>query len=104
MDNPNEFSTKFNNKSIKSRTPEYSRNYYQLNKEKFKTYYATYKLKKEQEKYLPPQSKPVKVKKTKRELLKINFERRQIKLDKKIEQFKAYLKSKGYPISDNKVE
>lgn len=101
MENSNEFSIKFNNKSIKSRTPEYSRNYYQLNKEKFKTYYATYKLKKEQQKNLPPEQKPTKVRKSKRELLRINFERKQIKLNKKIAQFKEYLRQNGYPISDN---
>jgi hypothetical protein len=74
---------------------KYSKNYYQLHKDKFKKYYETYKqnkLEKQQGTFV----KPVKPKKTKRELNAIKWERKVKKNEQKRLAFIEKLKNDGF--------
>lgn len=74
---------------------KYSKTYYQLNKDKFKKYYETYK-KNKLEKQQGIFTKPVKSKKTKRELNAIKWEKKIKKNEKRRLAFIEKLKTEGY--------
>lgn len=76
---------------------EYSRNYYNLHKEKFKKYYETYK-KNKLEKLNGTFVPPVKIKKSKRELEALKWERKNRKLEERKKWFIEELKKTGFII------
>lgn len=80
---------------------EYSKNYYQLNKDKFKKYYETYK-KNKLEKQKGIFVKPVKVKKTKHEKDMLKWERKNKKNEERRLAFIEQLKLEGFFINPNK--
>lgn len=78
-----------------AKNKEYSRNYYNLHKDKFKMYYETYK-KNKMEKLNGTFVKPIKHKKTKRELEILRWERKERKLEERKKWFIEELKRTGW--------
>lgn len=69
----------------------YSQIYYRKNKEKYKLYYSNWKCKKEN----PDEYQNTKIKKTKRELKRINWERKERKWKEKADKFREQLKEQN---------
>lgn len=94
-------------KEWRKRNANYYKNYYQNNKERFKQYYLRYKqikMEKELGIYKPKveirkkrqkQTDVEKPKKTKFQLCKLRFKRRDEKIEKRKQEYIAYLKSIG---------